>query len=85
VPAGSKGHAQGVSRFELVNREDGFAVCVSWDATAGFWYFPVETVSQSEKGIDLNYQGSSLMPHFRFDLPPGGAKKLLFRVAIRPL
>ena len=84
VKAGSRGEAEGVSYFELVNRAEGFTVRVAWNEKAGLWHFPVETVSQSEKGFDLNYQGSSLMPHFRFALPPGAAKDLSFTVSISP-
>ena len=85
VKAGSKGEAEAVSRFELINRADGFSVHVFWEAEAGLWFFPVETVSQSEKGIDLNYQGTSLMPHLRFTLSPGGARGLSFTVRIAAL
>ena len=82
VNAGSRGEAELVSYLELVNRADGFTVHVSWSEQAGLWYFPVETVSQSEKGFDLNYQGTSLMPHFRFTLPPGAMKTLSFTIGI---
>lgn len=85
VTAGSRGEAEAVSFFELVNRADGFVVRVSWSEPACLWHFPVETVSQSERGFDLNYQGTSLMPHFRFSLPPGAAQNLSFTVGVGAL
>lgn len=85
VKAGGRGEVESTEFFELLNMADRFSVRVSWDGKGGLWYFPVETVSQSEKGFSLNYQGTSLMPHFRFSLSPGATKSLSFKVAVSPL
>jgi len=38
---------------------------------AALWAFPVETASMSEYGIELVYQSSSVIPHWRMTLKPG--------------
>ena len=83
--AGSRGTAEGISFVELVDTPDRFAVRISWSEPAGFWHFPIETVSQSEKGFDLTYQGTVLLPHFRFVLPPRGDKKISLQISCREL
>jgi len=35
------------------------------------WAFPVHTASMSEYGVELVYQCSSVVPHWRFHLNPG--------------
>ena len=35
-------------------------VCWAFDKTARLWYFPLETVSDSERGMERTYQGVSL-------------------------
>ena len=39
---------------------------------SGFWSFPIRTVSQSEDGFELNYQGSVIAPYWDLSLDPGG-------------
>jgi 4-alpha-glucanotransferase len=41
---------------------------------AGLWRFPIETVSLSEAGFERLYQGSVMIPHWRFMLAPSGSK-----------
>jgi alpha-amylase len=80
--AGSRGAVEGVSSVDFVNKRDRFTARVSWDEPSRCWHFPVETVSQSEKGFDLNYQGTAVMPQFLFTLPPGGDKRISFTIGI---
>jgi 4-alpha-glucanotransferase len=37
---------------------------------ATFWRFPIETISGSEAGFERVYQGSCLLLHWLFKLPP---------------
>jgi len=46
------------------------------------WYFPVRTVSQSEKAYELNYQGSSLLPSFELHLQPNEKKDININVRL---
>jgi 4-alpha-glucanotransferase len=40
------------------------AIFLSWSQSAGLWCFPIETVSQSEGGIEGVYQSSAVVPHW---------------------
>lgn len=40
------------------------SVALHWSRSAGLWCFPVETVSQSEGGVEGVYQGSAVIPHW---------------------
>ena len=40
------------------------AVNLAWDRPAGFWCFPIETVSQSEGGFEGVYQSSAVVSHW---------------------
>jgi hypothetical protein len=50
-----------------------FTLDQPWD----LWRFPVETVSQSESGLERNYQCSCFLWHKKLKLPPGGAQTLI--------
>jgi 4-alpha-glucanotransferase len=39
-------------------------VCLTWSQAASLWCFPIETVSQSEGGIESVYQSSAIVPHW---------------------
>ncbi len=56
-----KPHEAGaVKGFSLINRTDGFRLDFELSSPAMIWCFPIETVSQSESGLERIYQGSSL-------------------------
>ena len=40
------------------------SVGLSWSQAAGVWCFPIQTVSQSEAGLEGVYQSSAIMPHW---------------------
>ena len=40
------------------------AVALSWSESAVLWCFPIETVSQSDGGVEGVYQSSSVLPHW---------------------
>jgi alpha-amylase len=39
-------------------------VSLSWSQSGGLWCFPIQTVSQSEGGIERVYQSSAILPHW---------------------
>ncbi|MCB2186090.1 MAG: DUF1926 domain-containing protein [Deltaproteobacteria bacterium] len=49
-----------VEGFELLAHDLGFQISLTTDRPAQLWHFPVETVSNSEAGLERTYQGSSL-------------------------
>ncbi len=44
------------------------------------WYFPVKTVSQSERAYELNFQASCILPRWQIKL--GNAKELKFNIVL---
>ena len=40
------------------------AVGLTWSNPAGLWCFPIETVSQSDGGVERVYQSSAIIPHW---------------------
>jgi alpha-amylase/alpha-mannosidase (GH57 family) len=58
-----------VDGLKIVNQTDGFGISLELSRPAEVWCFPIETVSQSEAGLELTYQGSSLV--LAWELPQG--------------
>ncbi|MFH2125902.1 MAG: alpha-amylase/4-alpha-glucanotransferase domain-containing protein, partial [Pseudomonadota bacterium] len=59
----------GVGEMALVNSTDRFSLRLFTGQAAAVWHFPVETVSNSESGLERTYQGSSLS--FIWEVPGG--------------
>jgi alpha-amylase len=53
------------------------------DKPARLWRFPVETVSQSELGLEKNYQSSALFPSWKIKLRPRETWKLKLSLVIK--
>ena len=53
----------------------GFELMLSLEPASRLWRFPVATVSQSEAGLESNYQGSCLLPHWELHLPAGAVRE----------
>src|SRR5207245_9420014 len=61
---------QHVKTLSAVSAPAGFSCSLTFNPSAQVWAFPVETVSQSEGGLERTYQGSSLTAHWRLTLNP---------------
>jgi alpha-amylase len=55
-------HARGLT---LTDHWLDLTVALAWTEPAGLWCFPIETVSQSEGGIEGVYQSSAVIPHWQ--------------------
>jgi hypothetical protein len=55
------------------------------DAPWDLWRFPVETVSQSEAGLERNYQCSCFLWHKKISLAPGRVSSLKFTIGYREI
>ncbi len=62
----------GVNAARLIDEERGFAVTLAPNRPASLWHFPVQTVSNSESGLERSFQGSSLT--WVWSLPGGEAR-----------
>ena len=58
----------------------GFTVSLETAPDCEVWHFPLETVSQSEKGLEKTAQGNVLLFSWRFSLRPGEKKKIFLRL-----
>ncbi len=76
------GESSGVSKKTFRDPVYG-GVELEFDTPADLWSFPLETVSRSEEGAELTYQGSVMLAHRRAELAPGAA--LTLGMEVRPL
>lgn len=72
----SSGTIPEVEQVGLQDDVSGFGVSLDLSPKGQLWRFPLETVSQSEAGVQKTYQGTVLLFHWPFSLGPG-KKKLL--------
>ena len=54
----------GAASLRLVDRWLGLDVGFSATVPAGFWAYPVETVSRSQRGLETNHQSVAVLPHW---------------------
>jgi alpha-amylase len=65
--------AEGITALRAANEQLGVAVDTGFDAPADAWIAPIETVSNSEAGFELVYQGSAALFVRPIRLSPGEA------------
>ncbi len=61
----------GCHRLYLADTWQGIEVAITCSPPAGFWTYPVKTVSQSEAEYELNYQSTVVLPRWKLRLEPG--------------
>ena len=54
------GEADAIRRFDVVDPAQRIRVSWAFSRDSRLWYFPIETVSDSERGVERTYQGASL-------------------------
>lgn len=81
---GSTGAVAGVKEVSLVDRRRGLGLTLSWRQPALLWRMPLETVSQSEAGLERSYQQSLLLPHWDFRLAAGESRHLNLMLRLSP-
>ncbi len=70
------GELDGVSRMVVGNRHLGFDLEVRVSPHVELWHFPVESVSNSEGGVEKLYQASCFVFRLPLSLPPGETRRL---------
>jgi len=81
----SWGELTDVDKVALGNRHLGIEVELTATPRIGLWRFPVESVSNSEGGIETLYQASCLLLLLPFSLTPAGTATLNLIWQVRPL
>ena len=67
---GSTGAVEGIDRIDLDDDDRNLTVSLKFDRKTDVWRFPVETVSQSEKGFERTYQSSVVFPNWKIGIGP---------------
>ncbi len=69
----SMGETPEVRCFGLKDEYLGIQISLGLNKSATLWRFPIETVSQSEAGLERIYQSSVVFPNWKLELEPGKA------------
>ena len=72
----SKGPLGKAACVELVDEWRGLTIAVSMEPETTWWRFPVETISQSESGLERIYQSSALVALWPLNLGAGETREL---------
>ena len=81
----SWGELADIEQINLGNRHLGIELELTAMPRVSLWRFPVESVSNSEGGIERIYQESCLVMLLPLDLLPGGIAKLNLAWQVKPL
>ena len=80
-----RGQCPATDRFSMVDEWSRLRVTLRLERPGEIWYMPVETVSQSEDGIERTYQGSALLASWLLTLQPGASEHVKVRLEIAGL
>lgn len=81
----SRGELSSVKQFGLVDEWLGLTTQLYFDRPALLWRMPIETVSQSEDGMERVYQGSTVLPAWNVTLAPGESQSFEFTQTVSDL
>jgi alpha-amylase len=62
----------GADRIGLIDEWLGLDAALDLSQAADIWTFPIQTISQSEAGIELVHQSSAVVPHWEFTAAADG-------------
>ena len=79
------GREDNIYRFELINGPDRLNAAFSFSRPVSAWFFPLMTVSKSEKGFERTYQGSSLLFLRPLNLAPSDKEHLQIELELTEL
>lgn len=64
------GEVRGLKNININDQWYGIRIDFEFSSPTSFWYFPIETVSDSEAGLERTYQELSLLFHWNLKLAP---------------
>ncbi|MDD4013412.1 MAG: DUF1926 domain-containing protein, partial [Candidatus Omnitrophica bacterium] len=74
--------AQDTVKVEIADSEKHLSWKLEISEKCRAWHFPIQTVSQSEKAYELNYQGSCIVPCFSLMLEPGKLREISLKMKL---
>ncbi len=77
------GEASGIRNICVNDQWYGVKADFEFSKEASFWYFPIETVSDSEQGLERTYQEIAMLFHWGLKLAPGGTWNMKFTENIK--
>lgn len=78
----SVGNISHAKSFGMRDTWNCFQIILSFEEPASIWYFPIETVSQSEDGFERIYQGSTILAHWKIRLKEGESKMIKLELGV---
>ncbi|MBI5183887.1 MAG: DUF1926 domain-containing protein [Nitrospinae bacterium] len=79
------GEAIELKEFGMKDEYNKFQISLSFEEPTAIWYFPVETLSQSESGFQRTYQGSVILSHWKIGLKREGMKEISIKLEIKEI
>jgi hypothetical protein len=80
---GTQGEIASCQNIQMVNEEDGFNIRIALGQSSSVWYFPVETISQSESGVEKTYQGSCIFSFLKTKLEAKTSLKYSVELSVK--
>lgn len=77
--------AQNVTMLTIQDLYEKLEIDLRWNTEGNCWIFPVKTISQSEGGYDLIYQGSTIIPNWEITLEAQDEFTVVFNLIIKSL
>ncbi len=81
----SFGEHEDLEELYLVDEYNGIKIMMQLGTPARLWRFPLETISQSEGGIERIYQGSVVMPLWLMNVKPGEKEQKRVLIALNEI
>ena len=79
------GEVEGVKHFSVTDPAARLRLSLGFSRHARLWYFPLETLSDSERGMERTYQGVNLTSLWQLTLAPGKDWKVKETLTIESL
>jgi alpha-amylase len=76
-----QGACQGLDEVALVDEYQKIRIAIKVPEPTTWWITPLNAIAQSEDGFELIYEGSAILPHWRYD--PGKQKTFHTWVSVR--
>jgi len=83
----TRGETDDIRGMRIADAKSELAISLDSSKACSLWRFPITTFSRSEKGFEENYQGSVIVPNWRFTLKDGENFRvtLSFAVGMPPI
>ncbi len=72
-------------RITIQDKTCGLEIDLKFSLSCNLWRFPIYTVSSSEGGFELGYQGSVLFPNWKFELAPYDSWNVKIKKAVKSI